>query len=89
MPDKYQGPDYENLLIDRVGTDARVARITLNRPEKLNALSQELLYEFWDALHILEADDEIRAIIVKGSGRTFCAGYDITTPRGADGHGFL
>ena len=85
MPDKYQGPDYENLLIDRVGTDTRVARITLNRPEKLNALSQELLYEFWDALHILEADDEIRAIIVKGSGRTFCDGYDITTPRGADG----
>ncbi|MBT5319022.1 MAG: hypothetical protein HOL45_03875 [Chloroflexi bacterium] len=53
MPETYDGPDYENLLIDRVGTDARVARITLNRPEKMNALSQELLYEFWDVLHVL------------------------------------
>jgi len=88
MPEVYEGSDrYENLLIDRVGTDGRVARITLNRPDKLNALSQELLYEFWDVLHELEADDSVRAIIVRGSGRAFCAGYDITTPRGegADG----
>ena len=64
MPETYGEPDqYENLLIDRVGTDGRVARITLNRPEKLNALSQELLFEFWDALHVLEADDSVRAII--------------------------
>jgi len=61
---------YENLLIDRVGTDGRVARITLNRPEKMNALSQELLFEFWDALHDLEADDTARVIIVRGAGRT-------------------
>ena len=50
MPETYGEPDqYENLLLDRVGTDGRVARLTLNRPEKLNALSQELLFEFWDA----------------------------------------
>jgi len=88
MPETYGDPDqYQNLLIDRVGVDGRVARITLNRPEKLNALSQELLFEFWDALHVLEADDSVRAIIVKGAGKAFCAGYDITTPRGegADG----
>jgi enoyl-CoA hydratase len=88
MPEVYEGSDrYENLLVDRVGTDGRVARITLNRPDKLNALSQELLYEFWDVLHELEADDSVRAIIVKGSGRAFCAGYDITTPggQGSDG----
>ena len=77
---------YENLLIDRVGTDGRVARITLNRPEKMNALSQELLFEFWDALHDLEADDTARVIIVRGAGRTFSAGYDLAPPRGgADG----
>ncbi|MCH8235536.1 MAG: enoyl-CoA hydratase/isomerase family protein [Chloroflexi bacterium] len=74
---------YENLLIDRVGTDGRVARVTLNRPEKLNALSQELLFEFSDALHELEADDDARVIIVKGAGRAFCAGYDITPPGGS------
>ena len=78
--------DYENLLIEHVGTDDRVARITLNRPEKMNSLSQELLFEFADALHALEADDDVRVIIVKGAGRTFSAGYDLTPPRGgADG----
>ncbi len=74
--------DFENLLIDRVGTDDRVARITLNRPEKMNALSQELMFEFNEALHDLEADDDVRVIIVKGEGRTFSAGYDLTPARG-------
>ncbi len=78
---------FETLEIDRVGTDGRVARITLNRPEKMNALSQELLFELNDALHDLEADASARVIILRGAGRTFCAGYDLTTPRGqgADG----
>ena len=78
--------DYENLVVDRVGTDGRVGRIGLNRPEKLNALSQELLYELNDALHAMEADDSIRSIIVRGEGRAFSAGYDLTPSggRGAD-----
>ncbi|MCA9831161.1 MAG: enoyl-CoA hydratase-related protein [Dehalococcoidia bacterium] len=77
---------YENVAIDRVGTDGRVARLTLNRPEKMNALSQELLFEFNEALHDLEADYSARVIIVRGAGRTFSAGYDLTPPggRGAD-----
>ena len=74
--------DYENLVIDRVGTDGRVGRIGLNRPEKLNALNQELLYELNDALHDMEADDSIRSIIVRGEGRAFSAGYDLTPSRG-------
>lgn len=73
---------FENLEIGRAGTDGRVARITLNRPEKMNSLSQELLFELWDALHDLEADDSCRVIIVKGAGRTFSAGYDLAPPRG-------
>jgi enoyl-CoA hydratase len=70
--------EYENLLVDRVGTDGRLARITLNRPEKMNALSQELLFDFRAALEDLEADDSARVIIVRGAGRTFSAGYDLT-----------
>jgi enoyl-CoA hydratase len=73
---------FENLLIDRVGTDNRVGRITLNRPEKMNSLSQELLFELNDALHDLEADDDVRVIIVRGAGRTFSAGYDLAPARG-------
>ncbi len=74
--------DYDNISVDQVGTDGRVGRITLNRPEKMNALSQELMYEFNDALHDMEANSDIRVIIVKGEGRTFSAGYDLTPPRG-------
>lgn len=74
--------DYQNLIIDRIGTDGRVGRISLNRPEKLNALSEELLYEFWDVLHEMEADSSIRTIIIRGEGRAFSAGYDLTPSRG-------
>src|SRR5690606_29155546 len=77
---------FENIEIDRVGTDGRLGRITLNRPEKMNSLSQELLFELNDALHDLEADDSCRVIIIRGAGRTFSAGYDLTPARGgADG----
>jgi enoyl-CoA hydratase len=74
--------DYENLIVDRIGTDARVGRITLNRPEKMNALSQELMFELSDALHDFEADSSVRVIILRGAGRTFSAGYDLTPSRG-------
>jgi len=78
--------EYENVLMDRAGTDDRVGIITLNRPEKLNALSQELLYDFDGALHDMEADHTIRVIVVKGAGRAFSAGYNLTPSQktGAD-----
>jgi enoyl-CoA hydratase len=69
---------YANLVLDRVGTDGRVGRVTLNRPDKLNALSLEMLFELNDALHLLEGDYETRVIIIRGSGRAFSAGYDIS-----------
>jgi len=74
--------EYENLIVDRIGIDDRVGRITLNRPEKMNALSQELMFELSDALHDFEADSSIRVIILRGAGRTFSAGYDLTPSRG-------
>ena len=60
--------DYDNILIDHIGTDGRVGRITLNRPEKLNALSTDLLFELNDALHDMEAEHETRVIILRGAG---------------------
>lgn len=65
---------YENILYE---TEGRVARITLNRPEKMNALSHALLEEYADALTEAEQDREIRVAIVKGAGRAFSAGYDV------------
>ena len=65
---------YENIIYEKKG---RIARITLNRPEKLNALSNALMQDYADALTEAEEDEEVRVIIVKGAGRAFSAGYDI------------
>ena len=55
----------------------QIAYVTLNRPEKRNALSPELIKEIHDAM--LEADDltEVHAIVLTGAGDDFCAGYDL------------
>ena len=66
----YEFLEYERL--DRVG------RITLNRPEKLNALSAGLQAEIVEAAKEAEADPEVHALLLRGRGRAFSAGYDIT-----------
>jgi enoyl-CoA hydratase len=52
--------------------------ITLNRPEKLNALSMTFQEELIDAMQAAEADNEVRVIVLQANGRAFCAGYDIS-----------
>lgn len=69
---------FEHIVVDRVGTDDRVARITLNRPEKLNALAPQTLGEFETALRDLEADLSARVIILRGAGRAFSVGHDLS-----------
>lgn len=68
---------YDEILLDRVGTDGRVARITLNNPAKLNILSPQMVAELMDALRTLEADATARVIILRGAGRAFSAGWDL------------
>ena len=65
-------------------SNGRVATIALNRPEKLNALSNNLRGELMEAMRDAEADDEIGVIILRGEGRSFSAGYDLTPARSAD-----
>jgi 2-(1,2-epoxy-1,2-dihydrophenyl)acetyl-CoA isomerase len=57
----------------------RVATLTFNRPEKLNALSQELVFQSIELLKQWGRDPEVGAIIVTGTGRAFCAGGDLST----------
>ena len=66
--------DYDFILSE---TDGRIGRVTLNRPEKLNALSHELRGELYHALKEHEADPAVGVIIIKGAGRAFSAGYDL------------
>ena len=66
---------YETLLLS---VDAGVATITLNRPDKLNAVNGQMIEELIAAADQVDADDAIRAVIVTGAGRAFCAGADLS-----------
>jgi enoyl-CoA hydratase len=69
---------YENILVE---TDGPVATITLNRPEKLNALSMGLREDLESALRELNPGDAVRVVRIRAAGRAFCAGYDLTPGR--------
>ena len=55
-----------------------ILTLTLNRPDKLNAFTREMLSEMIDAFDRADADDAVRCIIVTGAGRAFCAGADLS-----------
>jgi len=57
--------------------DGAVATLTLDRPQRLNAITPALIEDLEAALDRAEADDAVRVIRLKGAGRSFCAGYDI------------
>ena len=65
-----------SVIINRKGG---VATITMNRPEKLNALSPELIDDIIEALNKVAGDKQVRAVVVTGAGRSFSAGGDVLT----------
>jgi len=65
---------YETILFER---DGAVATVTLNRPDAFNALNAQLAFDLQDALAQIERDDSVRAVILTGAGRAFCAGQDL------------
>jgi len=67
---------YENLLIDDPAEGVR--RITMNRPERLNALTYGLVDDLHHALDAVDRDHSTRVVIITGAGRGFCAGLDLT-----------
>ena len=67
----------ESVLYD---VDRRVATITLNRPEKLNAISFQMQDEIVAAIGEAERDDAVGAVVIAGAGRAFSAGYDLADP---------
>ncbi|MSP21539.1 MAG: crotonase/enoyl-CoA hydratase family protein [Dehalococcoidia bacterium] len=73
---------YETIIVEK---ERGRARITLNRPEKLNALSRRLQAELAAALHDADEDTRVHSIIIRGAGRSFCAGYDLTPERRIEG----
>ncbi len=67
--------DYEQILYE---VSDGVATITMHRPEQLNAFTVRMMVEMIDAFDHTDADDDVRAVIVTGSGRGFCAGADLS-----------
>ena len=65
---------YEHILY---AADAQVATVTLNRPERMNALNDAMVTELWAAIDEACADPDVRVIVLTGAGRAFCAGGDV------------
>lgn len=65
---------FQNIIYKRTG---QIAQLTLNRPDKLNALNADLMAEFREAMKVVEEDPEVRALIITGAGRAFSSGFDI------------
>jgi enoyl-CoA hydratase len=65
--------------------DGRIARITLNRPEVLNAIDDDVPRELAGAVEKADADDGVHVIVLSGAGRAFCAGYDLLRYAQKDG----
>jgi enoyl-CoA hydratase/carnithine racemase len=79
--------DYQQILTERRG---RVGIVTLNRPERLNAITMQLVTELYDAFDVFNRDNGIGVIVLTGQGRAFCAGLDVQdwrNPEPAQGEG--
>jgi enoyl-CoA hydratase/carnithine racemase len=73
--------EYETILVSQEGG---TGRITLNRPEKRNALSLELMQELIGSLEMLAADPDVRGIVIEGAGVAYSAGHDLSEMVGRD-----
>lgn len=67
-------PEFETILYE---VEDRIATITLNRPERLNAFNSQMQRDVLDAIDLADADDGVRAVIFTGAGRGYCAGADL------------
>ncbi len=68
---------YETILLQK---EKGVATVTLNRPDKLNALNYQMILDFLSVFGEIKEDRAVRAVIVTGAGRGFCAGGDLSSP---------
>ena len=68
-------PTFERILYEQKGA---IVKITLNRPEKLNALDDTMMFSLGAAFDLIQQDKSVRALILTGAGRAFSAGYDLS-----------
>lgn len=71
-------PRYSTLQIEQDSVNPRVARLLLNRPERLNAINDDMPREIRAAVEWANGQDEVHVIVVEGAGKGFCGGYDLS-----------
>jgi enoyl-CoA hydratase/carnithine racemase len=69
-------PDFQHITYEVAD---RIATVTLRRPDQLNAFTPRMCGELLEVFDVIDADDDVRAVIVTGSGRAFCAGADLSS----------
>ena len=67
-------PEYQKIIYS---VEQTIARITLNRPEKRNALNDEVVTELKDAMRLSASDESVRVVLITGAGKDFCSGADL------------
>lgn len=70
----------------RYEADGKVGIITVDRPEKLNAISPSLMHAWWDRFREADRDPDTSVVVLRSEGRSFCVGFDISGAPPADGH---
>lgn len=83
-PESLDPSTYEHI---ELVVDDGIATIWLNRPDKMNAFTERMRYEIIDAFDRTDADDAVRAVIITGRGRAFCAGADLSSGEGTFSRG--
>ena len=79
-------PDYQHIILEKKPAE-HIARITINRPDRRNALHDDATDEMGQAIDDVAADDDIRVLIITGSGQAFCAGGDLNALKGGSDPG--
>jgi len=74
--------EYETIILEKKNS---ITTLTLNRPEKLNALSPQMMAELVDAFRSINQDDETMVLVITGAGRGFCSGADLSARAGNQG----
>ncbi len=76
--------EYQAIILEKKDN---ITILTLNRPEKLNALNSQMMTELLDAFHSVDQDDETKVLVITGAGRGFCSGADLSARAGSQGSG--
>jgi len=70
-------PSFETVIINQDENNPRVARMILNRPERMNAINEQMPADIRAAVQWAEANDQVHVIVLEGAGKGFCGGYDL------------